>query len=64
MLVSLFGTDVSCMHADVPEGVSSSPSSEDVISFSEVDIITPGQKVLARKLTCDIVKGKSLLVTG
>lgn len=52
------------MHADVPEGVSSSPSSEDVISFSEVDIITPGQKVLARKLTCDIVKGKSLLVTG
>uniref|UniRef100_A0A0V0IZK6 Putative ABC transporter D family member 1-like n=1 Tax=Solanum chacoense TaxID=4108 RepID=A0A0V0IZK6_SOLCH len=49
---------------DVPEGVSSSPSSEDVISFSEVDIITPGQKILARKLTCDIVKGKSLLVTG
>lgn len=49
---------------EVPEGVSSSPSSEDVISFSEVDITTPGQKTLARKLTCDIVKGKSLLVTG
>ncbi|KAJ4841526.1 ATP-binding cassette sub- D member 1 [Turnera subulata] len=38
--------------------------SEDSISFSEVDIITPAQKLLARKLTCDIVQGKSLLVTG
>ncbi|XXG65186.1 hypothetical protein AAC387_Pa05g2954 [Persea americana] len=39
-------------------------SAEDVISFSDVDIITPGQKLLARQLTCDIVPGKSLLVTG
>ncbi|KAM7517453.1 hypothetical protein LguiB_016415 [Lonicera macranthoides] len=38
--------------------------SDDIISFSEVDIITPSQKLLARKLSCDIVPGKSLLVTG
>ncbi|PON35610.1 ATP-binding cassette containing protein [Parasponia andersonii] len=38
--------------------------SEDVIAFSEVDIVTPAQKLLARQLTCDIVPGKSLLVTG
>ncbi|PWA99062.1 peroxisomal ABC transporter 1 [Artemisia annua] len=48
----------------------SSPSAElhkdsdNAISFSEVDIITPTQKLLARKLTCDIVAGKSLLLTG
>ncbi|KAL4378612.1 hypothetical protein GQ457_02G009330 [Hibiscus cannabinus] len=39
-------------------------SAKDVISFSEVDIITPAQKLLARQLTCDVVPGKSLLVTG
>lgn len=38
--------------------------SDNAISFSEVDIITPTQKLLARKLTCDIVAGKSLLLTG
>ncbi|PIN18935.1 Long-chain acyl-CoA transporter, ABC superfamily [Handroanthus impetiginosus] len=38
--------------------------SDDIISFSNVDIITPSQKMLARQLTCDIVPGKSLLVTG
>lgn len=38
--------------------------SEDSISFSEVDIVTPGQKLLARQLTCRIVPGQSLLVTG
>ncbi|KAL0461296.1 UNVERIFIED_CONTAM: ABC transporter D family member 1 [Sesamum latifolium] len=38
--------------------------SDDIISFSNVDIITPTQKLLARRLTCDIVPGKSLLVTG
>ncbi|KAL6554848.1 ATP-binding cassette sub- D member 1 [Orobanche gracilis] len=38
--------------------------SDKIISFSKVDIITPSQKVLARQLTCDIVPGKSLLVTG
>ncbi|WOL18839.1 ABC transporter D family member 1-like [Canna indica] len=37
---------------------------QDIISFCEVDIITPSQKLLARRLTCDIVQGKSLLVTG
>ncbi|GAB4843881.1 ATP-binding cassette sub- D member 1 [Ancistrocladus abbreviatus] len=35
-----------------------------MISFSNVDIITPAQKMLARRLTCDIESGKSLLVTG
>lgn len=38
--------------------------SSDAISFSKVDIITPAQKLMARQLTCDIVPGKSLLVTG
>ncbi|KAL3527746.1 hypothetical protein ACH5RR_012402 [Cinchona calisaya] len=38
--------------------------SDDIISFSEVDIVTPAQKVMARQLKCDIVSGKSLLVTG
>ncbi|KAJ4715706.1 ABC transporter D family member 1-like [Melia azedarach] len=38
--------------------------SEDAISFSKLDIITPAQKLLARQLACDIVPGKSLLVTG
>ncbi|GMP54406.1 hypothetical protein CsSME_00019597 [Camellia sinensis var. sinensis] len=38
--------------------------SNDLISFSKVDIISPSQKLLARKLTCDILPGKSLLVTG
>lgn len=37
---------------------------EDTISFSEVDIFTPARKMLAKQLTCDIVPGKSLLVTG
>nr|XP_027079292.1 ABC transporter D family member 1 [Coffea arabica]XP_027079293.1 ABC transporter D family member 1 [Coffea arabica]XP_027079294.1 ABC transporter D family member 1 [Coffea arabica]XP_027079295.1 ABC transporter D family member 1 [Coffea arabica] len=40
------------------------PLSDDIISFSGVDIITPAQKVMARQLNCDIVAGKSLLVTG
>ncbi|XP_065875932.1 ABC transporter D family member 1 [Euphorbia lathyris] len=39
-------------------------NANDMISFVEVDIITPTQKLLARQLTCDIVQGKSLLVTG
>ncbi|XP_061336567.1 ABC transporter D family member 1 [Gastrolobium bilobum] len=38
--------------------------SKDVISFSKVDIVTPSQKMLASKLTCDIELGGSLLVTG
>ena len=52
--------------ADENVGTSSKSNeeSEDVISFSEVDIITPTQKLLARKLTCEIVPGKSLLLTG
>lgn len=37
--------------------------SEDIV-FSEVDIITPAQKVLAKKLTFQVSPGKSLLVTG
>ncbi|ERN14929.1 hypothetical protein AMTRI_Chr02g213560 [Amborella trichopoda] len=43
---------------------SNGPACEDLIFFSEVDIITPTQKLLARRLTMDITPGKSLLVTG
>lgn len=38
--------------------------SKNAITFSEVDIITPTQKMLAKQLTCVIAPGKSLLVTG
>ncbi|KAL9377881.1 hypothetical protein Peur_029216 [Populus x canadensis] len=38
--------------------------SKDAISFMEVDIITPAQKLLARQLTFDIGQGQSLLLTG
>lgn len=38
--------------------------SKDVISFSNVNIITPSEKMLARELTCDVELGGSLLVTG
>ncbi|THG14498.1 hypothetical protein TEA_014205 [Camellia sinensis var. sinensis] len=38
--------------------------SADIISFSDVDIITPGQKMLARKLKFQILPEKGLLVTG
>lgn len=41
-----------------------SAASEETISFHEVDIVTPSQKLLARKLSCDVVQGKSLLLTG
>jgi ABC-type uncharacterized transport system fused permease/ATPase subunit len=34
------------------------------IIFSEVDIVTPGQKLLAQKLTFEINAGQSMLVTG
>jgi ABC-type protease/lipase transport system fused ATPase/permease subunit len=34
------------------------------IVFEDVDIVTPGQKLLAHKLTITISAGKSLLVTG
>lgn len=52
--------------SDETAGTSSKSDEESdaIISFSEVDIITPTQKLLARKLTCDIVPGKSLLLTG
>ncbi|XAR73376.1 Fatty-acyl-CoA-transporting ATPase [Bertholletia excelsa] len=49
--------------AESPMQLTESPSS-DIISFSEVDIVSPAQKLLARKLTCDIKPGESLLVTG
>ncbi|AQK95654.1 ABC transporter D family member 1 [Zea mays] len=41
-----------------------SAASKETISFHEVDIVTPSQKLLARKLSCDVVQGKSLLLTG
>ncbi|CAO1943177.1 unnamed protein product [Urochloa humidicola] len=39
-------------------------ASEEIISFRDVDIVTPSQKLLASKLSCDVSQGKSLLVTG
>ncbi|CAM0958525.1 unnamed protein product [Alopecurus aequalis] len=39
-------------------------ASEEIISFHEVDIVTPSQKLLASKLSCNVVQGKSLLLTG
>jgi ABC-type uncharacterized transport system fused permease/ATPase subunit len=41
-----------------------SAASEDIISIHEVDIVTPSQKLLARKLSCNVVQGKGLLLTG
>ncbi|KAM7275710.1 hypothetical protein ACFE04_017576 [Oxalis oulophora] len=38
--------------------------SSDGISFVDVDIITPAHKLLAKRLTCEVRPGKSLLVTG
>ncbi|CAD5330433.1 unnamed protein product [Arabidopsis thaliana] len=46
------------------ENQTSRLDSQDLLSFSEVDIITPAQKLMASKLSCEIVSGKSLLVTG
>ena len=34
------------------------------LGFEEVDVVTPTQKMLARKLTLRLKKGHSLLVTG
>lgn len=56
--------DAAQTDSPIPETYGNDVSAGDAISFSEVDIITPGQKLLARKLTCDILPGKSLLVTG
>jgi ABC-type uncharacterized transport system fused permease/ATPase subunit len=39
-------------------------ASEEIISFRNVDIVTPSQKLLASQLSCDVSQGKSLLVTG
>ncbi|KQK08073.1 ABC transporter D family member 1 [Brachypodium distachyon] len=47
----------------VPSSAISS-ASEEIISFHEVDIVTPTQKLLANKLSCNVVQGKSLLLTG
>ncbi|XP_037427217.1 ABC transporter D family member 1-like [Triticum dicoccoides] len=40
-----------------------SAASDEIIEFHEVDIVTPSQKLLARKLSCSVVQGKSLLLT-
>lgn len=56
-------TDVPSSDAYVSSEENETPP-QDMISFSEVDIITPSQKLLARQLTCQIVQGKSLLLTG
>nr|XP_029118398.1 ABC transporter D family member 1 isoform X2 [Elaeis guineensis] len=56
-------SEISLPDASISSEVNDSPA-QDIISFSKVDIITPSQKLLARQLTCDILQGKSLLVTG
>nr|CAD1833661.1 unnamed protein product [Ananas comosus var. bracteatus] len=56
-------SEVTLLDSPVPSKENGTPA-EDRISFQEVDIITPSQKLLARRLVCDIVHGKSLLVTG
>ncbi|KAJ0961389.1 hypothetical protein J5N97_000425 [Dioscorea zingiberensis] len=56
-------SDIQQLGASVSSGVDDL-TAKDIISFSKVSIISPGQKLLARKLTCDVVQGKSLLVTG
>lgn len=38
--------------------------SEDGIEFASVDVITPGGKLLARRLSLAVQPGRSLLVTG
>lgn len=65
MSLKIYAYWQSWLYADeplLPKG--SDSSSDDIICFSEVDIVTPAQKMTARKLKCDIVAGKSLLVTG
>ncbi|KAG1369924.1 putative ABC transporter D family member 1 [Cocos nucifera] len=56
-------SDITPPDASMSSEASDSPA-QDIISFSKVDIITPSQKLLARHLTCDIERAKSLLVTG
>ncbi|OAY82490.1 ABC transporter D family member 1 [Ananas comosus] len=56
-------SEVTLLDSPVPSKENGTPA-EDRISFQEVDIVTPSQKLLARRLVCDIVHGKSLLVTG
>lgn len=41
-----------------------SSHSEDIISFADVDIISTSEKLLAGRLSCNIIPGESLLVTG
>lgn len=68
MCLPILLTNVGDTDVPLPESLSSYQRNdtfdEDVISLSDVDIITPEQKFLARQLTCDIVPRKSLLVTG
>lgn len=48
----------------VVSAVTTGSPNDDIISFKGVDVITPAQKLLARQLSCDVIQGKSLLVTG
>jgi hypothetical protein len=54
---------VGFLDAAMPSNVIS-VASEETISFRDVDIVTPSQKLLASQLSCDVSQGKSLLVTG
>ncbi|XP_020571513.1 ABC transporter D family member 1 [Phalaenopsis equestris] len=62
-LLDVSQSDISLPAASVSSEVNVIPK-QDIISFSNVDVITPAQKLLAAKLTCDVVQGESLLVTG
>ncbi|PIA50702.1 hypothetical protein AQUCO_01200132v1 [Aquilegia coerulea] len=55
--------DAAQKDVSIPDTCGSDISTGDIMSFSEVDIITPAQKLLAGKLTCDVLPGKSLLLT-
>lgn len=62
-LLDVSQNDIPLPKASVLPEVNVNPK-QDIISFSNVDVITPAQKLLAAKLTCDVVQGESLLVTG
>lgn len=46
------------------EANAAGPDAADEIAFKNVDVVTPGGKILARQLTCSVPRGLSMLVTG
>ncbi|PKA66791.1 ABC transporter D family member 1 [Apostasia shenzhenica] len=62
-LLDVAQTDISVPAASMPCEANDIPP-QDIISFFEVDVITPAQKLLAAKFTCDVEQRESLLLTG